>query len=353
MNENLNIIEWQEITAINVEEHNGFVYDIELEKDHYFPANNIITHNCRLINNEELLSMASQVNSLGGGGSVSMGSHRVITINFQRIALECQSYEDYISLLKFRVGEAAKILKAHKMLIMKLAKDGYQPFITNGFINMNRMFSTFGMLGIYEANKTLKQRFPELSDKDIVKDILTTFNNEVSNVSKQYGIVGNIEQIPGESFAVRLANSDKIIFDFDDNYYKLYANQFCPLYGDYNLFEKLETDGRYNQLLTGGGIVHIQIGSSTTPQQNEKLIKEACKVGCEHFALNRVYSKCKKCGNVTNYKLDKCECGSTDIDYFTRVIGFFTPVSSWNKVRREWEFPRRRFTEISEDPLKK
>lgn len=33
-----------------VESTDGTVYDIELEKNHFFAANGIITHNCRLKN---------------------------------------------------------------------------------------------------------------------------------------------------------------------------------------------------------------------------------------------------------------------------------------------------------------
>ena len=309
---------------------------------------------CRLINDIEMLDFASQSNSLGGGGSISLGSHRVITINFQRIALECQSFEDYLNILSFRVEEAAKILKAHKLMLLKFTKEGYEPFIANGFINPKRLFSTFGLLGIYEANKTLRQRFDIPADRDITGEILEYFNTKVNDVSKQYGIIGNIEQIPGESFAVRLAEADKAIYGFGDDYYKLYANQFCPLYEDFTLAEKIKTDGKYNMKLTGGGIVHIQIATQTTPQQSEQLIKFACAEGCEHFALNRVYSRCKKCGKVYNTKVDKCDCGAEgdDLERLTRVIGFFTPVSSWGKVRREWEFPRRRFTDVSENQMK-
>lgn len=309
---------------------------------------------CRLINDIEMLDFASQSNSLGGGGSISLGSHRVITINFQRIALECQSFEDYLNILSFRVEEAAKILKAHKLMLLKFTKEGYEPFIANGFINPKRLFSTFGLLGIYEANKTLRQKFDIPEDRDITGEILEYFNTKVNAVSKQYGIIGNIEQIPGESFAVRLAEADKAIYGFGDDYYKLYANQFCPLYEDFTLAEKIKTDGKYNMKLTGGGIVHIQIATQTTPQQNEQLIKFACAEGCEHFALNRVYSRCKKCGKVYNTKVDKCDCGAEgdDLERLTRVIGFFTPVSSWGKVRREWEFPRRRFTDVSENQMK-
>lgn len=340
---------WDSILFVDTFKHSDSVYCIETENNHNFVANNIITHNCRLINDIEMLDFASQSNSLGGGGSISLGSHRVITINFQRIALECQSFEDYLNILSFRVEEAAKILKAHKLMLLKFTKEGYEPFIANGFINPKRLFSTFGLLGIYEANKTLRQKFDIPEDRDITGEILEFFNTKVNDVSKKYGIIGNIEQIPGESFAVRLAEADKAIYGFGDDYYKLYANQFCPLYEDFTLAEKIKTDGKYNALLTGGGIVHIQIATQTTPQQNEQLIKFACAEGCEHFALNRVYSRCKKCGKVYNTKVDKCDCGAEgdDLERLTRVIGFFTPVSSWGKVRREWEFPRRFFTDVS------
>ncbi len=301
---------------------------------------------CRLINNTEMLDFAAQSNSFGGGGSISLGSHRVVTVNFARIAIEADSFDEYLEILDERVEAAAKILRAHKLMLMKLTEKGYEPFIANGYIQMKRMFSTFGMLGIYEANKILRQKLEVNEDVDLIKDILIHFNEKVLEMSKVYKITGNIEQIPGESFAVRLADTDKIIFDFNDDYYKMYANQFCPLYEDFSLFEKLETDGLYNSMLSGGGIVHCQIASETTPQQNEKLIKYACSVGCEHFALNRVYSRCRECGKVVNYKEDKCECGSESIEYLTRVVGFFTPVDSWNKTRREWEFPKRRFTKI-------
>lgn len=302
---------------------------------------------CRLISDKEMLDFASQSNSLGGGGTVSLGSHRVITINFARIAIEADSFDEYKDILNDRIESAAKILKAHKLMLMKLAEKGYEPFISNGYIQIKRLFSTFGMLGIYEANKILHQKFEIEENRDLTGEILTYFNDRVLKISNEYKLIGNIEQIPAESFAVRLADVDKIIFDFDDNYYKMYANQFCPLYEDFSLFEKLETDGKYNQLLTGGGIVHIQVASETTPEQNEKLIRYACKVGCEHFALNKVYSRCKDCGKVVNYKEDKCECGSDKIEHLTRVVGFFTPIESWNKTRREWEFPRRRFTNIN------
>ena len=146
-----------------------------------------------------------------------------------------------------------------------------------------------------------------------------------------------------------MATADKLIFpDVDIIDTPLYANQFVPLWEDSTVWERMEEYGKADSCLSGGGIVHLQIGSSTTAKQNEALIRAAIKCDCEHFAINRVYSKCNDCGHVYDTKMTDCpHCGGHSLGYFTRTIGYFTPVDSWNKVRREWEFPRRKFNDDS------
>jgi len=336
-------MEFANITSVEEEEDQGFVYDIELEDNHYFPSNDVYSHNCRLISNEEMLDFASQSNSFGGGGSISLGSHRVCTINFMRIALEAKSKEDFYKILDERIDASARILKAHKDLIMDLDEQGLQQFIQIGWINKNRMFSTFGILGIYEAALTFKEKFG--NNEDTEGNMLKHMNAKVAESSKEYDIIGNIEQIPGESFAIRLAKADKIIYDEKQVPFQLYANQFIPLWNDATLWEKMESDGKYNSLITGGGIVHATIGEKVTPKQAEKIIKYSVNCGCEHFALNAIYSECEN-GHVHFGDINTCPtCQGQIIDKKTRVVGFFTSVSSWNPIRREWEFPRR--TKIS------
>ena len=123
------------------------VYDIEVAtKDHTFELyDNHRVSNCRLINDNDLFEMGSQVNSFGGAG-LSLGSHRVVTINIRRVALESRTYAEFKELLKQRMEEASDILKAHKELIKDMVKKGTQPFISNGWINLDRMFSTFGIM---------------------------------------------------------------------------------------------------------------------------------------------------------------------------------------------------------------
>lgn len=323
------------------------VYDFTVENsNHLFQiANGIITHNCRMINNTELMDMGSSVNSFGGS-NISLGSHRVVTINFTRLAYETDNYEDYLSLLDKRVESAAKILKAHKVLIKKLSALGLEPFVKNGWINIGHMFSTFGVLGIVEAKHIIQQKYG-VKDFDYMGDILVKFNEMCKKYSQENGIIFNIEQIPAESFGVRLADADKLIYGNPYNLDPLYANQFCALWHEATIYERLDIDGKYNQMLSGGGIVHAQIQSTVTPTQAKNIILHAVECGCEHFALNTVYSQCRDCKTVVKGNISKCpKCGCESFDHYSRVIGFFTKVEDWNPVRRDWEFQRRKFVDL-------
>ena len=160
------------------------------------------------------------------------------------------------------------------------------------------------------------------------------------------GLIANIEQIPGESMAVKLCKADKIIFGKDAVPHEMYSNQFVPLWQDASIWERLEADGKCNQYITGGGIVHAQVQEQLTSQQSKQIIRYAVDCGCEHFAVNTVYSICTK-DHTHKGKLTVCPtCQSPIKDYMTRVIGMFTKVSAWNQVRREWEFDRRKFTKV-------
>ena len=308
---------------------------------------------CRLINDVELMeNYAAQSNSFGAGGSISLGSHRVVTVNLPRIALEAKSFDDFFTILDGRIKDAAKILKAHKALIKRLTDAGLQPFISNGWIKLDRMFSTFGIIGTYETASAIEKKFGNAGEIDIQGVVLKFFNERVMEYSKEFGIAGNIEQIPGESFAVRLRDADELIFGKEkmDEFYPepLYSNQPIPLWHEADIWERLSEDGKYNSLITGGGIVHATIGEKVTKKQAKSIIRYSVKTGCEHFALNSIYSKCKN-GHMTFGKSNKCpSCGENIEDWFTRVVGFFVPVSAMNKTRRTWEFPRRKITSISE-----
>lgn len=293
---------------------------------------------CRLVNDAELFELGGQSNSFGGS-AISLGSHRVVTLNFNRMALEATSYENYYEILQSRIIDASNILISHRNLLKALTEKGLHPFISNGWLDLNKMFSTFGIMGLYESKKTLESKFGITEDS--TEKSLKFLNSEARRLSIEKHNVFNIEQIPGEQISVKLSKIDKMLYGEDKVPYVLYSNQFVPLWEDATVIERMEIDGKYNSLLTGGGISHINTGEKTTYSQNKQLVTKSIECGCEHFAITIVYSECENNHNSLG-DFDICPvCKERIVEKYQRVVGFFTPVSSWNKERREWEFPRR------------
>lgn len=175
---------------------------------------------CRLLSDpEEFKSYASSVNSFGGS-SVSLGSCRVVTLNFHRAACEATSYDHFKQIIDKRCDNIAKILKAQRLLVLKMTNKGLHPFISNGWINFNRMFGTFGCIGYLEADQLLKMKFGN-ETFDYMKDFMIYFNQKCNSIFQEknekgeriYQFPYNIEQIPGESMAPKLAKVDYLIFN--------------------------------------------------------------------------------------------------------------------------------------------
>lgn len=287
---------------------------------------------CRLLSDGEAMLNASSVNSFGGG-ALSMGSHRVVCINLNRCAIMSETEEDFVNRLDSLVVDCVKILKAHKELLVKLTEIGLQPKIADGTIDLSRCFSTVGILGVWEMLQTLEKKFGADEDRDI--RVMKHFNDTCLSAGKEYGLMVNIEAIPGEAMAVRFCKADKLLFGDKVVPYLLYSNQIVPLDQHVDVYDRMDKDGRINLLLTGGGIVHLTIGERVTSEQALHLIKYAVKSCCEHFALNLVHSICED-GHVSEGKNEKCPvCGKSIVDYALRIVGFLRPMSTWSVERRQ------------------
>ncbi|MFH1831402.1 MAG: anaerobic ribonucleoside-triphosphate reductase [bacterium] len=294
----------------------------------YISSGNKIASCCRLTNDFDLAG----IDSFGNGG-LSLGSHRVVTINMARLGKRAQSYEHLVELLYEQLGKAESALVAHKKLLEKRKKVNFYPFMSRGIISMSRLFSTFGLNGIYECLEQLGSPITTEAGQKLAIELLARIKKYAADCSKKGYSLFNIEQVPAESLAVKLAAKDKIVYNMD---YQVYANQFIPLTINCDIVERVKMDGAFSKALTGGGISHLNLGEKLTHKnQMKKLIEHAIKYGCEHFAINYNYCRCENnhttiAGQVTNCPL----CNAPIKDYLTRVIGYFTPVSAWSRERQ-------------------
>jgi ribonucleoside-triphosphate reductase len=109
--------------------------------------------------------------------------------------------------------------------------------------------------------------------------------------------------------------------------------------------DRVRLSGRFMKHLSGGGIMHLNIAEQITePRKMRRLIELATQSGVEHFSLNYGFGICMA-GHTSIVGTGKtCPiCGAPITDYLTRIIGYFTKVSSWNDTRKNYEYPRRVF----------
>lgn len=303
---------------------------------------------CRLRNEFDSVGGVGYQNSFGVGGT-SIGSHRVAGLNLARISL---LEKDNPDILQEDLEILHVILRAHRHLIEHRTETGSLPLYSEGWMSLKRQYSTIGFIGAYEylENKGLNVNTDEGLDKmvSLLKEIEDTCVKWQDNEKKD-GHIYNIEQIPGESMAVRLAEIDSLL-GYNKKGYKLYSNQYIPLIERASIHDRFRIQGHVDSITSGGAILHVNVDDEKplTARQFKRLIEQARKSGTKYFAVNYAYSQCES----NHYSIGRHEecpiCDKKIIQQYTRVVGFITSINSWNKTRREYEYPRRVFYDNGE-----
>ena len=300
---------------------------------------------CRLRNNlGSALTKNEYTNSFGVGG-LNIGSHRVVAINLPQIAYIAK-YSDkndkqaFYNILESRIKIAQDILDIHRELLIRLIDNGNLPMYKHGCMDLSKQYSTLGFIGLYECLEILGMDILTNEGLTEAKNIINLFNKLNSDRTAKDGRIRNVEQIPGESAAVTFCLKDKLQFA-NINDYDLYANQYIPLIKEALMTDRIKMQGEFDANVSGGSILHIDIDQELTKEQIINVIQLCAKNNVIYFALDDCLSQCTSCGKVHVGKIDKSPCHNAETRKYMRVVGFRTPVSSWNKVRRTKDFPRR------------
>lgn len=302
---------------------------------------------CRLISNTSKLN--AFINSIGGT-SLSIGSIKVNTINLRRIALESNgSEEKYFEILKERVDICVKALDAVRDVITENINNGLLPNYTFKLIELEKQYNTIGITAMYEAinefgfidtdefgNKSYSEKGLEFAKK-----ILDSINKQKDSYEFEYSI--NIEAIPAERANVVLSQKDNELYKNKEQYF-IYSNQWIPLMEKCSLQEKIRLGAILDKECGGGQISHINLaGDFASEEQAWNLLNYIAKSGVIYFAYNRKISVCDK---EHAFLSEMCpKCGSKPVDTYSRIVGFFVPLSSYSKERKI-EFNKRKWFDL-------
>lgn len=293
---------------------------------------------CRLLNKEQT------INTTFGAGGEGIGGVGSVVLNLARIghkSLSQGSLDKYLDILDEVLEVAQDLLLIRREYIKKRIKEGMLPLYNHGFMDLSRQFLIVGINGMYESIVNLLgdgfniDNYIETASK-VLNYIANKNKERAIKIMEEFGeeVKFAIEQVPAEVLASKLAFLDRF-YNFNDRYI-LYSNQWIPLTEEVSLIDRIKCSGNLDKYCTGGAILHLNTNNPIPAKTQKRVLKQVFSQGVSYFAFNYDISKCNNCGEVYSNKIKVCSnCGSSDIDYFYRVVGFITNVKrSWTPERQ-------------------
>src|SRR5574344_132495 len=303
---------------------------------------------CRLKNDFSKLASDGVQNSFGVSG-VNIGSLRVCGLNLARLGILEKSNPNILS---ENVDINLYTLYAQKQLLKYRLDSGLLPLYTTNWINIRKQYSTVGLVAMNEYIENLGMNIVNEDGLNKALETVSFIEKEALKWEEQErseGCIYNIESIPAESMAVRLAKLDTVL-GYNDKKLKLYSNQYIPLTKDATLYDRARVQGEMDGLTSGGAILHVTVfdDKGLSEEQYLKVMKDMKDLGVSYFGVNYCYSECEN-GHISIGDNSKCpKCDGEIIEKYARVVGFVTPKGAWNDVRKNYEFQRRKSYSFSE-----
>lgn len=277
-----------------------------------------------------------------GAGGVATGSKGVLTININRLVQNATRNGVNISdAVAEQVEKCHKYLLAYNAIITDYFNARLLPIYDAGYISLAKQYLTIGINGFVEGAEFLgisitpNDRYFEYGES-ILKPIY-----ELNKAARTKDIMFNTEFVPAENLGVKNAKWDK-----EDGYFvpRDCYNSYFYLVEDpsTNIIDKFILHGRkLTKYLDGGSAYHCNLDEHLSKEQYLKLGKVAIKTGCTYWTYNIPNTICNDCGHISKHRLEKCpKCGSENLDYATRVIGYLKRVSKFSAPRIKEEHKR-------------
>ncbi|MGD9817182.1 MAG: anaerobic ribonucleoside-triphosphate reductase [Desulfomonilaceae bacterium] len=280
-----------------------------------------------------------------------------VTINLPRIAYQAKGDDSKLfSLLTDTIRLATQAHLQKKSFIerlLALGQSGPLALLTmdrdgEAYLRMRRVTYLIGMVGLNEMVQY--HTGEELHESDeAVKfglKVIAHMNLAAAKFSQFYNMRFVLEQTPAESTAYRFAKLDMKLFpeahsvvkgdlSRDEIYYTnstLY-NVSAPV----DAIDRVKREGLFHPLIEAGSLTHIWLGESRPSAESlaNFVIKTFRNTQNDQVAFSPELTTCVSCGRTSRGLHDAClYCKSEKVEQITRITGYFTKVSSWNKGKK-------------------
>ncbi len=277
-----------------------------------------------------------------------------VTINLPRIAYESRKESDIFELLTKRIEMAIRAHLEKRQFIKSLLDMGNQGPLAllamdrdkETYYRFNNASFLIGMLGLNEMvqNFTGEEMHKSRAALKFGLKIIAHMNKECERLAKENDVKIALEQTPAESTAYRLAKLDL-------KYFPIHASQVVKgavgkneiyytnsTYYDVGAavdpIKRVHDEGLFHPLIEAGALSHIWLGESQPSASaiSNFVVKTFKNTTNDQIAFSPEFTTCLDCGKTSRGLNETCGfCKSNNVEHITRVTGFFSKISSWNK----------------------
>ena len=289
-----------------------------------------------------------------------------ITLNMPRLAIETardisetdvrkriESYKERLEKY-MRIAVDAHIQKKRFITkLMALKEAGPLAALTydqdgSPYFNVNNARYLIGVIGLNEVVQALtgSEMHADQASLQTGLEVISYMHLMCQKLSKEHKMNIALEQTPAESTAYRFARLDfekypeaKKLIKGDIKTGKIYYTNSTHVAADagIGLVDRIVLEGMFHGAIDAGSITHAWMGDSNPdPKSMAVFIKKIYDNSQnDQVVFSPTFTRCNECQKVIKGEHKKCECGSTNVTYVTRVTGYYGEVDKWNAGKQQ------------------
>lgn len=310
------------------------------------------------------------------GSAEQTGSVGVVTLNCARLGYRFRSdparlFAELDSLLEL----AKQSLEMKRRVIDERMKSGLYPFTRRYLGTLRNHFSTIGINGINECIRNFTADREDISTEAgavFGLRLLDHLRSRMVNFQQETGHLYNLEATPAEGATYRFAREDRKRFPeilqagTPDAPYYTNSTQLAAGQTD-DPFAAMAHQEPFQRRYTGGTVFHVYVGEriSSARACKELVRRTLTQFRIPYITITPTFSICPRHGYLagehefcpqcdaeqqqentpSNVKAQRQTC-----EVWTRVMGYYRPISQFNRGKQSEFQERQFFAEPARDP---
>lgn len=295
------------------------------------------------------------------GSAEQTGSLGVVTINMARLGyLYKGDLEGLTRQLDHLIDLASQSLEKKREVISWHMDSGLFPYTRRYLGTLDNHFSTIGVNGMNEMVRNFTDDAEDITGEvghKMCADLLDHIRERMVQLQEETGHLYNLEATPAEGTTYRFAKEDAKRFPgiiqagTKDAPYYTNSSQL-PVGYTQDAFQALEEQVELQGKYTGGTVLHLYMGEAMNSAESCKTLVHRALLNFKlpYITITPTFSICPVHGYLSGEHFDCPKCAQEGnheqpCEVWTRVMGYFRPVTSFNTGKQSEYAERTTFSQ--------